>query len=275
MEWKKYETSEIIDLRESLFSGQIFSFKETRNLEYTGVIEGHLFTLKTNGCKELYYINHTMHPSPEDAIKKFFTLELNYEELLGKWGMKPTGLRLLRIDPIESIFSFICSANNNIKRITKMVNFLYSKGQFIKSVNDINFYKFPNLEILANIEEELKINKFGYRARYISRTAQLLLETDIQKLANISNLSKKLREYKGIGKKVADCIALMGFGRYSNVPVDIHIYRYSKEKYNLDVKNLNETNYKKIQKAFFDEFGEYCGIAQLFIFKNLIDKNNS
>ncbi|KNC76325.1 hypothetical protein SARC_11166, partial [Sphaeroforma arctica JP610] len=32
------------------------------------------------------------------------------------------GLRTMRQDPVENVFSFICSSNNNIARITQMVH---------------------------------------------------------------------------------------------------------------------------------------------------------
>lgn len=31
------------------------------------------------------------------------------------------GIRILRQDPVENVFSFICTSNNNIQRITMMV----------------------------------------------------------------------------------------------------------------------------------------------------------
>lgn len=74
------------------------------------------------------------------------------------------GVRVLRQDPLECLVQFICSSNNNIVRITKMVDFISSLGEYLGSVGEFDFYQFPSLERLAMISEsELRGAGFGYR----------------------------------------------------------------------------------------------------------------
>ena len=74
------------------------------------------------------------------------------------------GARVLRQDPLECLIQFLCSSNNNIGRITKMVDYLSSLGNYLGSVGGFDFYEFPSLDRLSMIsEEDLRKAGFGYR----------------------------------------------------------------------------------------------------------------
>lgn len=74
------------------------------------------------------------------------------------------GARVLRQDPLECLFQFICSSNNNIGRITKMVDFMSSLGTSLGSVGGFEFHEFPELDRLATVSEtKLREAGFGYR----------------------------------------------------------------------------------------------------------------
>lgn len=74
------------------------------------------------------------------------------------------GVRVLRQDPLECLVQFICSSNNNISRITKMVDFVSGLGKYLGSVLGFDFYQFPSLDRLALVSEsELREAGFGYR----------------------------------------------------------------------------------------------------------------
>lgn len=60
------------------------------------------------------------------------------------------GVRLLQQDPIECLFSFICSSNNNIARITGMVERLCQAfGPRLIQLDDVTYHGFPSLQALA------------------------------------------------------------------------------------------------------------------------------
>lgn len=74
------------------------------------------------------------------------------------------GARVLRQDPFECLAQFLCSSNNNIGRITKMVDFLSSLGNYLGNVEGFEFHEFPSLEKLSMVSEiELRNAGFGYR----------------------------------------------------------------------------------------------------------------
>ncbi|KAI3984017.1 hypothetical protein MKX01_035144 [Papaver californicum] len=54
------------------------------------------------------------------------------------------GARVLRKDPFECLIQVLCSSNNNIGRITKMVDFVSSLGKYLGTVEGFKFYEFPS-----------------------------------------------------------------------------------------------------------------------------------
>lgn len=231
-----------------------------------------------------------------------------------------SGLRLLNPALPETIFSFICSQNNHIKNITRMVNLLYKFGQFAISYKNNNFYYFPDLEILSKIELEENL-KFGYRNKYIINSAKkLILKINEYNLENQNKRLKKnenskilsndsglenfsfnqklqkffechsyekfieiLKDLPGISHKVADCIALYGGNFEFVVPFDAHMIRIGRELINnqdfLNKKkktnNLNKKELQIFRDFFFDIFGSYAGLAQLFLFDRSLKKKMS
>ena len=89
------------------------------------------------------------------------------------------GVRVLRLDPLEALVSFICSANNNISRITRMVHALCTNfGQHIAEIDGQSYHSFPTLESLhcTDCESTLRSLGFGYRAKYIERCVEQILD---------------------------------------------------------------------------------------------------
>lgn len=300
MKWTRLVCGEHIDLEETLFSGQVFHFRSIGGSVYKGVLGDMLVVLRQSGSS-IYYADS--HPGIAHALERFFNLGV-----CTRLETKKHGLRFLTGDLYPTIFSFICSSNNNIKRITQMVEYLYSKGRPVEDPMDENsmdegpvhenthsscatitkedpktgatdtrrFYCFPALDALAEIEEELRINKFGYRAGYITGAARFLLENKAD-LASMSypEARRFLMQIKGIGRKVADCICLMALRHFNAVPIDTHVLKYSTHAFNLDIKILNDRSYGLIQQEWIRRYGEHAGIAQLYAFKEYVDARSS
>ncbi|MBO5327901.1 MAG: hypothetical protein J6B04_01865 [Clostridia bacterium] len=74
-------------------------------------------------------------------------------------------------------------------------------------------------------------------------------------------LKKELLTYKGIGPKVADCIALFGFGKRQSFPVDTWIEKIYKEDFGGTLLDRN-----KINAYFTDKFKEDSGYIQQYLF---------
>ncbi|CAO1619330.1 unnamed protein product [Sympodiomycopsis kandeliae] len=122
-------------------------------------------------------------------IHDYLNLSVNLDTLYQEWttrdpiftkfGKRFTGIRMLRQDPWECLISFICSSNNNIARIGQMVTNLCihfsSKGKLL-TYKGVDYYPFPHPQdlLLPGTEEKLRELGFGYRAKYIAQTAQML-----------------------------------------------------------------------------------------------------
>lgn len=83
-------------------------------------------------------------------------------------------------------------------------------GEKICELDGIMYYSFPQVEKLAadGVEQKLRTNGFGYRAKYISQSAKTIAENgsdewldQLQKL-DYAAAKKKLVGLMGIGAKV-------------------------------------------------------------------------
>ncbi len=97
-------------------------------------------------------------------------------------------------------------------------------------------FAFPTPEQLSKATpEELKACALGYRAPYISEAAIAVCKGDLvlEELDNLcyEDLMKALLKIKGVGPKVANCIALFAYHQISAFPVDVWIKKVLDEHY--------------------------------------------
>ena len=185
-----------------LAAGQSFRWKQNEVTKiWSGVIGGKVWNLKQDGDDISYFVHevekkampcpHILEQDNSSVLVDYFQLDVDVEELFQQWceadkhfaSVSETfrGMRTLRLDPVENTFSFICSSNNNIPRITALVNSLCRMyGEKLETVEEEEreFYTFPSVHALAsdNVEQELKDAGFGYRAKFISQSAKMIVE---------------------------------------------------------------------------------------------------
>jgi len=69
----------------------------------------------------------------------YLIMNTDADEKLRQKMVRLKGVRLLRQDPVETLFAFICSSNNNIQRISSMVDKLcMTYGRRIAQVDTFN-----------------------------------------------------------------------------------------------------------------------------------------
>lgn len=138
------------------------------------------------------------------------------------------GIRILRQDPWEMLVTFIISQRKSIPAIARSVETLAEKyGHPIKTDYEV-IYSFPTPEdMLHATVDELKECSLGYRAPYIYDAIQTVNSgaLDLKAITDYDDaeLFKELMTVHGVGKKVANCVCLFGYGRMARVPVDVWI----------------------------------------------------
>ena len=120
-------------------------------------------------------------------LKHYLNLTPNLTQLYAEWSAadanfkkkapKFTGVRILKQDAWEALVGFICSSNNNIIRISQMIDKLCKNyGPLLGNMDELPYYDFPAPSDLATVGVEQKLRElgFGYRAKYIYKTACMI-----------------------------------------------------------------------------------------------------
>lgn len=273
--------------------GQSFTWETLDICTWYNVINGYCVIIRAeNDSVKLFLPSDTEdQESAKESVIDYLRLNDNLEDLCDIWSKSDPkfprnypGIRLLRQDPLETLFAFICSQNNLIARIKQLVrtlkrNFGNLKKKYEIEGKMIEFYAFPShVGVFQDSEVQLREWKFGYRAKYISSAASFLSQSNLITSADLCKFRSKsyeetvqfLRQVPGIGPKVADCIALMSLDQLSSVPIDTHIWRIARERYKFSsskqLTNLNDKIYKEIGDKFREMFGEKAGWAHSVLF---------
>ncbi|CAO3640582.1 unnamed protein product [Cunninghamella blakesleeana] len=282
---------------DTLSCGQSFRWK-SYNEYWVSTLYGDLYVLKETSQSVFYGVSKEQAADKQvvqrlnKTLRDYFQIDLlSLEKYYEEWSQKDTnfkkksvyfqGIRMLRQDPWENLICFICSSNNNITRISQMVHKLCTNfGSKIATLDNEDYYGFPTLKSLANetIETKLRALGFGYRAKYIAKTAQTILKEHPEEQENwIKNLrslpyeetKEILMTLPGVGPKVADCICLMSMDYPQSIPVDTHVWQIAKKDYGFNkkqAKTLNVTLYNEIGNHFRFLFGPYSGWAHSVLF---------
>ena len=206
----------------------------------------------------------------EAELRRYLDLDRDYAAIAREFSDYPPfrramelypGLQVLRQDPWEATLSFILSANNNVARITRLVQGLCRA--FGPECGGL--WGFPSPETLAAVpEESLRALGMGYRAPYIKETARRVAEGfPLDDLADMEydEAHRLLVSLPGVGDKVADCILLFGCGHTSAFPVDVWVERLLKEWF-----GITAANRKKLALEARARFGPHAGLMQQFLF---------
>ena len=283
-----------MSLSDTFLCGQAFRFEETVReegyIEYMTVVGGVLIFVGQRTAGELIFYTSSDDEFNE-IIAPYFDLETDYEAVrrdilsrtdsawLSRASEAAKGIRILRQEPWEALFSFIISQNNNIPRIRKIIrNISLAYGENLALKRKITAcplssggecpseklcekcgacYSFPTAADVAKAPEKLLPSRPGFRYKYLLDAAKKVSEGEInlQQIYEKRSYEYTLSELKkilGVGDKVASCAALFGFGNLEAFPIDVWMKKAIEDYFdgNLD----------------YEALGKYRGVAQQYIF---------
>ncbi|KAF2132984.1 hypothetical protein P153DRAFT_283346 [Dothidotthia symphoricarpi CBS 119687] len=317
-EWHKLPTSLAeLCINTTLRCGQSFRWRKSAEDEWSCALHGRILSLRQDAThlhfRATYPANAPSVAASDDntlaLVNHYFNLAPNLSALYSQWAASDanfkkrapnfTGVRILRQDPWEALIGFICSSNNNISRISGMVhNLCLHYGPLIGHIDNVPYHDFPTPESLSTPTVEAHLQKlgFGYRAKYIAKTARIVAEEKgvswLESLCNPENppfgkdpqpggelveggregyrkAHTELLALHGVGPKVSDCVCLFGLGWSESVPVDTHVWQIAQRDYKFGRgkhSSLTAATYIAIGNHFRKLWGKEAGWAHSVLF---------
>ena len=288
-----------IDLELTQNSGQTSQppWKLDNNI-YSDVVDNKavLFQVKQKENNlDFNFIGDISNKEATKKIKTIFDLDFNLNKFYKYLNNQPEladmtnfcrDLRLfLAKDKFECVISSVCSANNSIVRWTKSIDDIKKSWGNKYTYSEKDYFTFPDVSDFKNIycddvEEfeccsnlnnsgecinNLKSCGVGYRAPYMKKASEIFtLEMDLDDISKMSydEAFDTILKVPGVGPKVADCILLYGFNFRQAFPTDVWIKRIVSYLY----FDGNDINVSKIREFGMEEFGDYAGYVQLYLF---------
>lgn len=275
---KNFDIGKIFDC------GQCFRFDEvtdsSHEKEFSGVAYGRFVSFAQDG--DTIFIYGSDRKDFDAVWRRYLDIDRDYDAVnkdilsncknaaLGEAVEYGRGIRILSQEPFECVISFIISQNNNIPRIKKIIEALSAKcGEPIDVCEEMKKHTskksslcaFPTAEALYALGVDgLFELKTGFRAKYIYDAVERTLDgrLSVEQTLGESDIEKAIEHLcsvKGIGRKVASCALLFGFGKYDAFPIDVWMKRVALKYFGEEGEHLCAAN-----------FGQYAGIAQQYLF---------
>ena len=248
--------------------GQCFRWEKQPDGSFIGIANNQAVRIKTDGNEA--WIDGITEEDYESFWKRYLDADRDYSEVKSAVNINPTmdkavnfgnGIRILRQEFFETLISFIISQRSSIPKIKSSVNKLCQMCGEKLEFEGNTYYSFPTPEKIAALtEDELRKIGVGYRAPYILKAAQAVVDGSLNEAelenANTDFARAKLLSLYGVGDKVCDCVLLFSLGKYDLFPADVWIKRVMAEEFDT----------QDAKKAGENQFGRYSGFAQQYLF---------
>ena len=289
-------------LAHSLESAQAFRWRPHGGGWYSGTIGGALFLLRqvpgglafraTAPHEEAVLALHSYFRLDDDLLHIYRSVnrDARIAAALRRWW----GMRLLRLDPWETLVSFLASMHSNVPRITRNVEAVATAlgepvtlpggpphpwegppgplpdgdSTTVTRYTSITRHAFPPPErVAAASEGVLRELGLGFRAPFIAQAAEQVAsgEVPLERLRTLPYEEAKalLLRLPGVGDKVADCVLLLAGEKLDAFPIDRWVQRALHEWY---VGGMGLKRYRDLRAWAVGYFGPWAGYAQQYLF---------
>ena len=274
---RQLDVGRSFDLDAVLDGTQDFRWRQWRDGWRSGVLDGNLVHVRQVDGRLEYRAG-----SDVDALlRRYFRLDDDIDAVraevssrddhVARLAEKHPHLRVLcQPDPWECTVAYICSATNNVKRISAIVESIAeSLGRPVELDGDVR-HAFPTPEVLleAGVERLAALNLGLKRHEKIVDAAERIRDgrLDLRRLAQpdvcYAEAKRRLMGCHGIGDKVADCIALFALDKMEAFPVDTWVSRAMARYF----PSGDQPEGDELVMWSQDHFGKYAGYANQLLF---------
>ena len=258
-----------INLRATLECGQVFHWTARPDGSWEGLIGDEFTAVRESGGRLAVLEGN------EARCRDYFAMDHDLEGIYAGFPRDETmlaaldfcrGLRIIRQPTWECLATFITSSMKQVAHIRQMSRGL--RQRFGRGVQGSHWRAYPEPERFAAASEaELRACGLGYRAPNLRATAQLVAsgeaDLDAWRALDDGALREKLCTLPGVGRKVANCVMLFGYGRLAAFPVDTWIARILRTKY---ARRAKKATPHALERRWAVRFGPHAGYAQQYLF---------
>ncbi|MCQ2078511.1 MAG: hypothetical protein MJZ38_00410 [archaeon] len=253
-----------VSLDPTLGCGQAHRWRRLEDGSWQGVVKNHVTTLTQtdNGfiCAGGDERDLREYFRDQDDLSAILAEISEADPIVADLAGRCPGLRILKQPEWECLATYLLATNVNVKRIAKMVESVCDLFG-----TDLGARRaFPTAKQILDGKERISECRLGFREPRLIELAQSvedgILDIDALKELEYGDLVRSLQTINGVGPKVADCVAIFGFGKLEAFPVDIRIQKCMETMYGVT------GSYSRVADFGRKRFGRYAGYAQELLY---------
>ena len=267
------------DLANLLDGSQDFRWRKLEQGWYSGVLDGNIVHLR----QDHDHLEYRAHANLDALLISYFRLDEDIDAIyatlssldpcIAALAQDYPWLRVLRQpDRWECTVAYICSANNNVGGISRIVEKISEGiGERVQLGQDVR-YTFPCPERVLEAEASLRAMRLGLKRDERILVAALRVHSGELDLSRLSlsetpypETKQRLMQLRGVGPKIADCIALFSLDKPEAFPVDTHIRKAVMSRYFPPGARVSD---KRLGEFARERFGKHAGWAGQLLFQS-------